>query len=129
MPGDTESDPSLTDKIEELESLLDQQESATDPVPEEQPAIPVLDELVTAEDYQEIEEVPPEQAAHSGGDIDDLAQKLEQKLSLELDQVVHLLKGNLKNSIMEELRTELKEQADTQQDHDQQGSNNNELPK
>ena len=99
------SDISLNEKIQELESLLEQQESDTI---EFRDNIPVLDELVTEADYLDMDDdgIAGEFTGYSEN-IPELAQKLEEKFSAELDQVVELLKGNLKNSIMEELRHQI----------------------
>ena len=120
----------LTDKLGELESLLEQQESGnTADHADTKNDIPVLDELVTEDDYIEINEAQvTEQISETTNDIDDLAQKLEKKLSNELDEVLLLLKGKLKNSIMEELRTELDEQTEAKKEHEQDETNDNGLP-
>jgi len=95
------TDDVLTAKLEELESLLANDESN---FAAEKIQIPVLDELVTDSDLLEDEEnVDLEQMDLQ---ITELAEKLEQKFSGELDQLVHLLKDNIKNSIVEELRTQ-----------------------
>ena len=95
---DRPRDP-LKEKLEELESLIDQENVPSEPARIE---IPVLDELVDEADFIEhaddtnIEEVEEQ--------IIELAEKLEDKFSGELDQLVELLKSNMKNSIIEELR-------------------------
>lgn len=121
-----DKDHSLSDKIEELESLLEQQEGGADTLPEsDDKTIPVLDELVTAEDYPGTQ-TTVEEPLESTEDLDHLAQKLEEKLSTELDDVLDTLKGRLKNSIMAELRTELSETPETNTSHDHPGSSKNE---
>jgi len=95
----SDTDDALRVKLEELESLLDK--DALDSTPS-RIQVPVLDELVTeadfinSEDENNIEQIEQQ--------IFDLAQKLEQKFSGELDELVRLLKNNLKSSIVEELR-------------------------
>jgi hypothetical protein len=110
-PDQNGNDDVLTAKLEELESLLDNDESNSAP---EKIQIPVLDELITDSDLieneEEEEDVDLEQMDLQ---ITELAEKLEQKFSGELDQLVHLLKDNIKNSIVEELRT----QANIKQNH------------
>jgi hypothetical protein len=109
MPPSEEKGPNdaLKDKLEELESLLDKDEVGSKPA---MIKVPVLDELVTEADYINSEdENDLEQIEEQ---ISDLAGKLEQKFSGELDQLVRLLKDNLKHSIVEELRN----QANLEQD-------------
>lgn len=121
-----DKDLSLSDKIEELESLLEQQEGSTDALPEsENETIPVLDELVRPEDYLSTQ-IAAEKPLETTGELDYLAQKLEEKLSTELDDVLDTLKGRLKNSIMAELRTELSETPEINTSHDHPGSSKNE---
>ena len=113
------SDGHLTTQLDELDSLLARQE--TNPGPGagfrqfKSPAIPVLDDLVLDEtgeyddpDFgdQGMEEIRPY--------LSKLADRLEHKLSMELDEIVNILKGNLKESIMAELTTQLHEQAEQQ---------------
>ena len=89
----------LSEKLEELESLLENESNAE---LASKITVPVLDDLVTeadfinTEDEYNIEDVEQQ--------ISQLAEKLEHKFSGELDQLVRLLKDNLKNSIVEELR-------------------------
>ena len=103
-PTDEDTQPAdLGKKLEELESLIENGEV-------EQPAtkiqVPVLDELVTEEDFAESEKEEEDDTELVEAQIKELAEKLEDKFSGELDQVVKLLKDNLKNSIVEELRTQ-----------------------
>ena len=103
-PTDKDTQPAdLGKKLEELESLIENGEV-------EQPAtkiqVPVLDELVTEEDFAESEKEEEDDTELVEAQIKELAEKLEDKFSGELDQVVKLLKDNLKNSIVEELRTQ-----------------------
>ena len=91
----------LDDRLNELETLIDDGGTA-------RAVIPVLDELVDpgvdetfdaeAEDYPSMDEE----------DIEDLAGRIEQKLSAELDEIVNILKGNLKESILNELHDRVK---------------------
>jgi hypothetical protein len=98
-PENNDSENALRGKLEELESLLDEDVDNAAP---QRIKVPVLDELVTAADFTDNEhDNDLEQIEEQ---ITDLAEKLEQKLSGELDQLVGLLKNNLKNSIIEELR-------------------------
>ena len=101
MPASDQNNPddALREKLEELESLLEKDEAVATP---SKIKVPVLDELVTEADF--INSVNADDIELIDGQITDLAEKLEQKFSGELDQLVRLLKDNLKNSIVEELR-------------------------
>ena len=98
-PEQNHPDDALKEKLEELESLLDSNEIENRATKIE---VPVLNELVTeadfinSEDENDVEQIEEQ--------IFDLAEKLEHKLSSELDELVRLLKDNIKNSIVEELR-------------------------
>jgi len=107
----SDDNDALREKLEELELLLDKDELDSTP---SRIKIPVLDELVTeadfinSEDDNNLEQIEQQ--------IVDLAGKLEQKFSGELDELVRLLKNNLKSSIVEELRTQAnlnQEESDT----------------
>jgi hypothetical protein len=91
----------LTEKLEELESLLNDEEAIAEP---QKIKIPILDELVTEADYINSEDDSDLEQVEA--QITDLAEKLESKFSGEPDQLVRLLKDNLKNSIVEELRSQ-----------------------
>ena len=119
---------SLTEKIAELEALLDREKTVGDKQQEQsndKPAIadgsvkiPVLNELVTAEDYPAYDAPTNEEpVTATSSNYAELANKLEHKFSEELDQVVNILKGNLKNSIMEELQTQLHNEKQTGPHH------------
>ncbi|MBT7953378.1 MAG: hypothetical protein HN764_17255 [Gammaproteobacteria bacterium] len=103
MPTSDQNNPddALREKLEELESLLEKDESDATP---SKIKVPVLDELVTEADFINSENADDIELIDE--QITDLAGKLEQKFSGELDQLVRLLKDNLKNSIVEELRTQ-----------------------
>lgn len=100
-PDNNNSEDALQKKLEELESLLDEDVDNAAP---QRIKVPVLDELVTAADF--IDNENDNNLEQIEEQITDLAEKLEQKLSGELDQLVDLLKNNLKNSIIEELRSQ-----------------------
>ena len=123
MPEDnTGPERHLTSSLEELDSLLEEQEDSLDPEQERRqlksPAIPVLDDLVTAS-YPEDDDpdFDPQEDGNIRPYLSDLAERLEHKLSMELDEIVSILKGNLKESIMTELQTQM---------HEQTGQRNNE---
>ena len=104
MPDDDANpDRKLTEKIRELESLLEARDKTPRRPAAGRPAnIPILDEVVE----------PAPKEAGSGSlptDISDLAERLEEKFAMELDQIIRILKGNLKTSIARELRARLSE--------------------
>ncbi len=115
-----DADDALREKLEELESLLGK--DGLDPTPS-RIKIPVLDELVTeadfinSEDDSNLEQIEQQ--------ISDLAEKLEQKFSGELDELVSLLKNNLKSTIVEELRMQanLKPEDSNTEDRLNNGTN------
>ena len=86
----------------------------------------MLDELVTEEDFIETEHEEEDETELVEAQIKDLAEKLEDKFSGELDQLVRLLKDNLKNSIVEELRTQANlDSNENTQDQDKPGQAGN----
>ena len=106
----------LNKKIDELESLIDsttsdenrQQLHNADNINRQ---IPILDELVTADDYQDHVEQEPQ--------IQDLADRVQEKLTTELDEIVDVLKVTLKETIMTELKGQIKkEQGENPQSED-----------
>ncbi len=103
MPPPDYNNPNdvLGKKLEELESLLENDNSDNTANKIE---IPILDELVTEADF--VDAADATDLAVIDEQITELAEKLEQKFSGELDQLVRLLKDNLKHSIVEELRTQ-----------------------
>ena len=52
-------------------------------------------------------------------DIASLAERLEQKFSMELDEILRILKGNLKANIVEELLSHLQRTDDSQGETDE----------
>lgn len=100
-PENNDSEDALREKLEELELLLDKD---TDNAAPQRIKVPVLDELVTTADFTDNDDDSDVEQIEK--QITDLAEKLEKKLSDELDQLVGLLKNNFKNSIVEELRAQ-----------------------
>ena len=98
-PGQNKPRDPLKEKLEELESLIDKEDNDTEPNRIE---VPVLDELVDESDF--VEHADENNVEEIEEQIVELAEKLEDKFSGELDQLVNLLKSNMKNSIIEELR-------------------------
>ena len=100
----------LTDKINELESLVDNNpELAKDNLIDES-MIPILDELVTPEEFdKDYAKVQAEDALESN--FDEIAKIVEQKLAHELDEIMNLLKGNLKDSILHDLQDQIKKDS------------------
>lgn len=113
--ADHERDPDgiLSRRIEELESLLASRGQATGK-PRGEPQVPILDELVepgagTGPGAAETVPAPGRQ------ELDELAARLEQKFSQELDQTVRIIKDNLRQSIVDELQSELGQGANRPQ--------------
>lgn len=117
------SNTPLTSKLDELESLLDEQETPAmmdfGYLQRKSPGIPILDEVITDEYYEdpdlELENQEPEDIRLH---LSDIAERLEQKLSSELDEIVSILKGTLKESIMSELQTRLYDQVEPKNDEE-----------
>jgi len=109
VPDSLNNKPMLTDKIDELESLLnDQREPSSlyiSPVPQFGMEIPILDDLVSAEDYDDYPEQPDFELDEAEPRLEQIADELELKLSQELDEIVGLLKANMKENILNELQT------------------------
>ena len=119
-----QADESLTATLSELESLIPgQQPVATNiPVlndtaggdPKMQAGIPILDELVEAEDVNMNEwgqhlELP----AGAADQMLHLIDRIEHRLTDELETLVQTLKSSMKESIIEELKTRLDTSANT----------------
>jgi len=99
-------DRQLAEKIRELEALLDARDNpSTAAAPGRAANIPVLDEVVAP--AEESDDEKPGHVAPLPQDVAILAQRLEQKFSMELDDILRILKGNLKDSIARELRAHL----------------------
>ena len=110
MPDDPrDTDGNLSRRIEELESLLAEKRIQQQSEPGRAPNIPILDDVVSAEDYRD--EMPHAEMP-SGPEITRLADRLEEKFSMELDETVRILKSNLKANIIEELRAQLRQGSD-----------------
>lgn len=121
-----EPDISLNKKIEELESLIDTKEvpslpdtpvtataSNEDPDSNEMD-IPVLDELVTTEDYADTGTCL-DKPSYTEHQLAAFISDLESKLTGELDRLVSVIKGTMKESIADELRTRFDAQLDDQE--------------
>jgi len=106
----TNDNTNLARRIEELEALLAEQriETGADETPRRPVTVPILDNVVTPADYAE-EPHPPV----SKEKIVELAERLEQKFSMELDETVHILKNNLRQSILRELNEQMRENRST----------------
>ena len=113
-PG--QSNIPLTSKLDELETLLDEQDMPAAGTPgriTKSSNIPILDELITDDDYNDPDLIlEVSQPADIRFHLSELAERLEHKLSAELDEIVSILKGNLKESIMAEIKTQLHDQAE-----------------
>ncbi len=69
--------------------------------------IPILDELVSADDFADTEARATDNSPISEEKLTELVSNLERKFAEELNQLADLIKGNLKDSIIDELKTEL----------------------
>ena len=120
---------SLTDKITELESLLSNTnvEAETIPVLNEmagpgnisETEIPILDELVHAEDADDRPQ-QTELPAATSGQLLDLINNIEHRLTDELETLVSTLKYSMKESIIDELKNRLET---TSHGYDKPGNN------
>ena len=115
------SNQSLTDKIAELEALLARNKSSEEPVPvledeadeEFVGDIPILDELVHAEDADELRQ-HAEQPSATAEQLMDLINNIEHRLTDELETLVKTLKITMKESIIDELKSRLETPVDSQ---------------
>lgn len=107
----------LSSSIEELESLIDDKARVTINT---HPAIPVLDDAIDPDEFyeEELHAVELYETGEDGTDnngsisrdeLESLIGNMEQKLSGELDELVHILKDAIKDSIMTEIKTQLEE--------------------
>lgn len=91
----------LGDSIDELEQLIDHAKNRS--VKEYDDNIPILDELVMADDINSDEYT----GIISNVKMSELANTIEEKLSDELNALLDILKSNIKDSIIEEINTRL----------------------
>lgn len=114
MPDDDRQEGGkLSHRIEELESLLGEQRLQQGPdseLPRRLSNIPILDEVVTPEDFPDEEPAP---SRPSEQEIAELVEKLETQFSRELDEMVGVLKSNLKANITEELLLQFSNKNDS----------------
>ena len=105
-------DPGLNNSINELESLVDNKPAKKRISVVGDQRIPILDEVITPEDYEDYPEeysLDEDEEPH----FEEIVDKVEKKLSHELDEIVNLLKGNLKDSILHELQDQIKREHDS----------------
>ena len=110
MPDRPDNKTVLTDKIDELESLLSNQREQPahyiSPTSQAGMDIPILDDLVSADDYDDYPELQDDGLEDEPEPrLAQIADELELKISQELDEIVGLLKTNMKESILNELQT------------------------
>ncbi len=105
----------LTDKIDELESLLSDQtrQPATSGTPPSEPRynLPILDDLFIPDEEEDFVDLDDEEEIEPEQRLEQIADDLEVKLSQELDEIVSLLKTNMKESILSELQSLLKNES------------------
>jgi hypothetical protein len=112
---------SLTDRITELESLLPENTNRPPTVPvlkdtpggdhPDQAEIPVLDELVHAEDVDSDDWARAELPPGTADQMVQLIDKIEHRLTDELEALVQTLKSAMRESILDELKTRLESSA------------------
>jgi type I site-specific restriction-modification system R (restriction) subunit len=111
-PPQKSHETELGSSIEELESLIADKATVTINT---HPAIPVLDEAIDPDDiYFEDEDFPSQDEPDNSISRDQLAHlidNMEQKLTGELDELVHILKDAIKDSIITEIKAQLEEQG------------------
>ena len=115
-----QSEQSLSDKIAELEALLAKSKKEQEAVPllkevagagsDDEADIPILDELVHAEDAGDW---PPEQELPSATaeQLMNLINTIEHRLTDELEIMLKTLKSTMKESIIDELKIRLETPA------------------
>jgi hypothetical protein len=111
----------LTDRITELESLLPGNTNNPPTVPvlkdtaggvhPDQAEIPVLDELVHAEDVDSDDWEHAELTPGTADQMVQLIDKIEHRLTDELEALVQTLKSAMRESILDELKTWLESSA------------------
>jgi len=114
------SNQSLTDKIAELEALLARNKSSQESVPVLEDVadgdldadIPILDELVHADDVDE-QRQQPELPSATAEQLMDLINNIEHRLTDELETLVNTLKSSMKESIIDELKNRLESPVDS----------------
>jgi hypothetical protein len=113
--NDTDKNKELNDKLGELESYMTQKPPVLKELNRDFPEIPILDELVVPQQNNESRDTHDVKEEDERS-IDDIAERVEEKLSTELDEIVTLLKDTLKNSIMTELQGKINKDTDKDSD-------------
>ena len=112
MADKSDKAPGLTDQINELETLVEKKSMQSRVSVVGDRVIPILDEVVTSGSKgRDIESGGNNE--YDDGRYNEIIEKVEEKLSLELDEIVNLLKGNLKDSILNELQDQIKKDTNT----------------
>ena len=116
MPDkDHDEDKGLNDKLNESETDMKQIPPVLTELTGESSEIPVLDELVSLES-DKVETRAIDQTDDIQHSIDDIAERIEKKLSTELDEIVTLLRDTLKDSIKSELKDQINKDSDKKTD-------------
>lgn len=116
-PPDNSFEAELSSSIEELESLIDDKAVVTINT---HPAIPVLDDAIDPDEFYDGDQLLAESIESDSGEpgnhdsisrdeLESLIENMEQKLTGELDELVHILKDAIKDSIMTEIKTQLED--------------------
>ena len=114
MPGN-DQDKELKNKLDEQETHMKQKPPVLREVSGKSSEIPVLDELVTSGNDDESQNAHDDKETGQQN-IDDIAERIEKKLSTELDEIVTLLRDTLKDSIKTELKDQIKKDTDKNSD-------------
>lgn len=121
IPEDPDKqDESLTEKIGELESLLEDNTADKAMMNNElsdtgHSDIPILDEMVCDDDYTDTETQDSGQLPYTKSQFSELINNLEQRLAGELGKLASTIKDDLKDDILGELRSEIDQQLTDQQ--------------
>ena len=99
VPDRSDPDPSLTERIRELETLLGRQKQQARKPPG---GVPILDDVVEPGDDAEDESAIPRQA-----DLDLLVDRIEQRLAGELEELVDVFRSIVKEHVVREVRSHL----------------------
>ncbi len=107
-----QSNTLLKQRIDELETLLSRKKHALEEGSGKDirhKTIPILDELAAESDFEDPVPLIEDIIASRDG-LADATDRLEQKLTRELEAIIAMFKGDLKKRIARELRTAIQDQ-------------------
>ena len=122
-PDDPARTPSLTQKLDELDSLLPETEAHAPPVlrdearpdvarPARDSRIPVLDTPVSAEDDKEPHPPGTSAQGYSPQEVNEFLEKMELRFISELDKLINEFKDRIGNHLTGNPRGSKKDQED-----------------